>query len=506
MKKRFMAGLIFLMLAVCFPVMAKSGTDSGVKNIAQAYRNAAGKSARKAADEKAWRKIDGVCYNGSGEVIPGAITRGIDVSSWQEKIDWKKVKKSDVDFAFIRLIHGLDLVDKYYDYNIRNAVANGIPVGIYVYSKALTIPEAIEEAQYAIRRVRGYKISYPIVYDMEDGVHGALTNRQRTDLTIAFCNEIKKAGYYPMVYTNISWYEGKLDMSRLASYDVWLARFSDTIVGPDRDTYRYTIWQATGGDTSPGMRPTKGLIDGIPTWNNADINFGFVDYTKKITPRYEALSSYTPTSTGKTGWVSENEQTYYYLNGSRVKGIRKIGGDTFWFSSKDGHLFKNTMIYTAASGFKKMAYAGNSGALAKNAWVSWKGKKYYMGDDCYAVKRSQKIGDYFYYFHPLNGYMLTNYLLRLSGGRIYYYGGGGIRAANKFFTITHQNGRKYTYGFSKSGLAYTGWRTIGGKLYYFYEGDDWKTGVRAQNTTITIDGQLCTFDKDGVCTSKKAKK
>ena len=51
---------------------------------------------------RAWKKIDGVCYNGSGKKIDGAITRGIDVSQWQETIDWKLVKK-DVDF--LSLIH-----------------------------------------------------------------------------------------------------------------------------------------------------------------------------------------------------------------------------------------------------------------------------------------------------------------------------------------------------------------------------------------------------------------
>lgn len=40
---------------------------------------------------KAWEKMNGICYNGSGEVIPGAITRGIDVSEWQGEINWNSV-------------------------------------------------------------------------------------------------------------------------------------------------------------------------------------------------------------------------------------------------------------------------------------------------------------------------------------------------------------------------------------------------------------------------------
>ena len=83
---------------------------------------------------RAWKKIDGVCYNGSGKKIDGAITRGIDVSQWQETIDWKLVKK-DVDFAFIRLSYGLNRVDSKFDYNMTQAEAAGVPVGTYVYSK-----------------------------------------------------------------------------------------------------------------------------------------------------------------------------------------------------------------------------------------------------------------------------------------------------------------------------------------------------------------------------------
>ena len=42
-----------------------------------------------AASSKAWKKSGGKCYNGKGQVIPGAKTRGIDVSEWQGNIDWE---------------------------------------------------------------------------------------------------------------------------------------------------------------------------------------------------------------------------------------------------------------------------------------------------------------------------------------------------------------------------------------------------------------------------------
>ena len=86
---------------------------------------------------KAWKKINGVCYNGSGEIIPGAITRGMDVSEWQGNIDWKQVKKSDIDFAFVRISYGLTHEDYTYDENMTNAELAGVPTGTYVYSTDL---------------------------------------------------------------------------------------------------------------------------------------------------------------------------------------------------------------------------------------------------------------------------------------------------------------------------------------------------------------------------------
>ena len=108
-----------------------------------------GATSSASVDKRAWRRINGVCYNGSGAEIPGVVTRGIDVSEWQGKINWQKVKNSDIDFAFIRISSGTDYMDKYYDYNMSSANAADLPVGTYVYSKATTTTAALKEAQLA---------------------------------------------------------------------------------------------------------------------------------------------------------------------------------------------------------------------------------------------------------------------------------------------------------------------------------------------------------------------
>ena len=487
-------------LIFCLSVPVMAAAEPPGKNTGAVLESAKAVSARKKGIEsRAWKKINGVCYNGSGEVIPGAITRGIDVSEWQGTIDWKKVKNSDVDFAFIRLSHSLKHEDVQYDYNMKNAIASGIPVGVYLYSTATTEAEVLREAQYLIRRIRGYKISYPIVYDMEDESASGLTVAQRTNLVTTFCEEIKKAGYYPMVYTNIYWYLTQLNMAKLKSYDVWLARYGDTINRPSSE-YRYTIWQATGGDYTPGMKTTKGLIDGIPIVNNADVNFGFVDYTKIINPRTQPLDSYTETVVVENGWAVEDGETYYYVNGKKVKGALKLGDKEYRFSAADGRLFVNKLLYSSKSG--KTYYCGEDGAIVKSRWVTWKGKKYYFGKDGLAYKGSRKVKGKFYWFDSKKGFMKKNVKYISKAGKVYYYGKNGVRV-NSGFTEIVENGKTNTYYFSKSGAAYKGWHRIRGKQYYFYVGMDSRTGVRAENTTINIKDEICTFDENGVCVSRE---
>ena len=69
----------------------------------------------------------------------------------------------------------------------------------------------------------------------------------------------------------------------------WIARYGDTIQAPDKDRYNYTIWQCTDGNTESGLNSTSGLVAGIPAGNDVDVNFGYVDYTKKVTPRKDTV-------------------------------------------------------------------------------------------------------------------------------------------------------------------------------------------------------------------------
>ena len=453
-------------------------------------------SAEAAVSPRAWKRINGVCYNGSGVAIQGAITRGIDVSEWNEQIDWMKVKQSDVDFAFVRVAYGSSRMDKYYDYNMKQANAAGLPVGVYVYSIATTEKQAIAEAQLAIRKMNGYKVSYPVVYDLEDSRIQALSGNMIVKLAKAFCEEVKRAGYYPMIYCNTNWYDNYVDWSQLSGYDVWLARYSDTSLEPSRSRYRYTIWQSTCGDVGTTLNTTRGLVDGIPKDINVDMNFGFVDYTKKIAPRTYTAATYVPTSLAANGWYKINGKLYYYVDGKKATGLRKVAGKYYYLDPATGELYVNRMFKPKGKNF--WYYAGAHGVIAQNQWVKYGSRTYYMKGNGKPAQGLCKIDKKYYYFDPTRFYMYKDQKVLRKSGDILYFGSDGACIRNRFQQIT-ENGRTYIYCFGANYRAYKGWKKINGKYYYFSQGNTSAAGRMFRNMTVQkADGTKFVFDASGV--------
>lgn len=473
-------------------------------------------------DPKAWKKINGVCYNGSGVAIPNAITRGIDVSSWQGDIDWKKVKADNVDFAFIRVSYGTSLLDTKYAQNMKNANEADFPVGVYLFSTALTEEEALKEAQFTIKKLQGYKVSYPVVIDLEYSEMSSLTKAQVGKIALAFCNEIKKAGYYPMVYCNSGWYKKEIDWSYLKGIDIWIAEYGDTIMPPSTSSYQYTIWQSTSGMGE--LNSTKGLINGISKYDFVDVNFGFADYTKIITPRINAYTNYkesakadltidlkvtevtptptptstpTPTPVPRNGWRTWNNKTYYYVNNVKVTGWKEINGSHYYFHKTKGYLYRDKLLTSKKN---NVCYVAKNGKRVSNKWVTWENKRYYMGANGFAVKNFQTIKGKVYYFNKTHGYLYKNKKLTAkSSGNVYYATSNGSLYTDGFLTIK-ENGKKNTYYFNKNGKAQKGWKKINKKWYYFTS----VKGVMRKSCTMTSSkGKVYVFDSKGVCISGK---
>ena len=220
------------------------------------------------------------CFDSSGKMLSGDFTwngkhylasesgaisnivRGIDVSVFQDWIDWAAVAQDNVRFAFIRAggrfgVSGTIYDDSRFDENMRGATSNGISAGAYFFTQAVNEQEAVEEANYLISHVRPYNVSMPLVIDTEylaNGRHNNLTAQQRTNVIKAFCQTIANSGYTPMIYGSTSWLNNQLIMSQLAQYKVWVAQYYHRV------TYggSYTCWQNT---SSAHVNGIQGNVD-----------------------------------------------------------------------------------------------------------------------------------------------------------------------------------------------------------------------------------------------------
>lgn len=198
------------------------------------------------------------------------VTFGIDVSRYQGTIDWSQVVEAGLDFAMIRVGYRSAEEDReiYADtnarYNMQEAQAAGIQVGVYFFSTAATQEEAREEAQWVAEYISQYQITYPVAFDCEGyGQEGSilfsLGNEQRTDIAIAFMQEIYEHGYTPMFYGSSYAMTGSKhwDMSRIEqTYKVWVSQYP-ALPYPqtERSSYAgaHSMWQYTNQGSVPGI-------------------------------------------------------------------------------------------------------------------------------------------------------------------------------------------------------------------------------------------------------------
>lgn len=202
------------------------------------------------------------------------IRRGIDVSHHNGTINWKKVKKAGISFAFIRIGYrgyshkGSLQIDRQFRNNLKKAQKAGVDVGIYFFSQAINRKEALEEADFVLKTLNGKKLDLPIVYDPERILHArartdGVSGRQFTKNTLAFCSKIQKAGYEAMVYSNMYWEAFLFDMKKIEKYPIWYADYKRKPQTP----YAFSFWQYTSG----------GKVDGIP--GRVDLNVQFIPST-----------------------------------------------------------------------------------------------------------------------------------------------------------------------------------------------------------------------------------
>lgn len=232
-----------------------------------------------------------------------SVKKGIDVSKWNETIDWEAVKSDGVDFAIIRCGYrgsqsGSLIIDPMYEQNIRGAIDADIPVGVYFFTQAVNEVEAVEEASMVINLIRQYDVDYPVFLDSEsaggNGRADDLDAEERTRIHKAFLETIANAGYATGIYASTNWLNERLNMTELSDCNTWLAEYAEV---PSYDGY-YHMWQYT----------SKGSIDGIST--NVDLNLCYMNIDTSIDHSMGA-GGYTGVVNGDTGNVPTGGRADY---------------------------------------------------------------------------------------------------------------------------------------------------------------------------------------------------
>lgn len=185
---------------------------------------------------------------------------GIDVSRWQENIDFEKVKAAGVEFVIMRMGINSDIdkdisVDSYYHQNIEAAKKAGLKVGIYVYTAAIDPKTAKEHAKWTLDILDGTELDFPIAFDWENWSKFRKYGISIHDLNEtfeAFAKTINTSGYKTMLYSSKFYLENIWDTTK--NYPVWLAHYTN------ETNYEgnYFLWQMSN----------VGRVDGI----NGDVD------------------------------------------------------------------------------------------------------------------------------------------------------------------------------------------------------------------------------------------
>lgn len=204
--------------------------------------------------------------------------KGIDVSRWNGKIDWKTVANYGMDFAILRITEKGNIVDSTFKPNYKGCIENKIPVGVYKYSYATTIAQIEDEANVVIKTLNKRKLDYPVFLDIEDKCQENLSDSLMMKMIKAFRSIIVKAGYKFGIYCSYSWYQNKLP-DDAKKYDCWVANYPKPQLDNGTLQERLRVPASTG--VIGWQYSPKSTIPGIPT--KVDRSVFYKNYSKSST-------------------------------------------------------------------------------------------------------------------------------------------------------------------------------------------------------------------------------
>lgn len=178
-------------------------------------------------------------------------------------------------------------VDSSFKKHYKNAKANGIGVGAYWFSRATSYDKGKLEAEYMYKNcLKGKTFEYPIAIDVEDSVYQSKASKSAvTNAIRGFCDYLESKGYYTSIYANSYWFKNKMNLSKLKSYDKWVANWGTS----NPSSPSHGMWQFGGSTNELRSNKIAGMV--------VDQDYAYKDYSKII--KEAGLNGFKKTTTSK---------------------------------------------------------------------------------------------------------------------------------------------------------------------------------------------------------------
>lgn len=287
--------------------------------------------------------------------------KGIDISTYQQNVNYKKLKEQGIEFAIIRLGYGKNFSqkDSMFETHFEGLKNAGIKVGAYLYSYAYVKEGAKLEAENTLKIIKGKQFDLPIFYDMEESKQALLGKEVLTEMANEWCRIIKNAGFKAGVYANLNWFKNYLNPYEIASEFnfIWLALWNND----EKPNVEFPVafWQYS----------SKGKLDGIQS---------FVDLDKCYVESFEQ--------------PVENKKSNEEIATEVIQGLWGNGGERKDKLTKNGYNYNEIqkIVNERLLGKKKSNY-NLATEVIQGKWGNGQERKDRLTKNGYNYKEIQKI-------------------------------------------------------------------------------------------------------------------
>lgn len=238
--------------------------------------------------------------------------KGIDISKWQESVNFAKVKADGIQFAILREGYRKAIDDRFLEY-VQGCQKNGIPVpGVYHFLYSLTKDDALAEAKSCITNVKKAGLGKDTIifadfeYDTVKKAKAAGVTLKKKDCiehTKAFCEYVESQGYKAGIYSNIDYYRNMYDKSLIDKYVFWLADYT----GDPDYTCAYQQYSSSGkvagingnvdmdyyfGTVKTETKKTGGETVGVTAQDAINVMAGWVGKSRSAGTHHDIIDLY----------------------------------------------------------------------------------------------------------------------------------------------------------------------------------------------------------------------